>query len=153
MIESADLEIVNIVPSPSYSVIVFPSSKLPPNYTAFIFSKWLRSLRYGNPLFKKIQSGDYYQNYHVYIENLLKKPDSHVKLAVLSDDHDVILGFAVNREDVLDYIYVHVDYRKIGIGANLVLQDVKVFTHITLTAIDIWQNNDKYRQWKFNPFA
>ncbi len=138
---------------PTYSILVFPASQLPEQYTAMIFSKWLRSLRFGNTLFRSMDSDAYYRNYHVYIENLLKKPDSIVRLAVLSDDHDVVLGFSVSREDVLDYIHVHYDYRKIGVGSALVPEGITTFTHITLIGIDIWHNKSKYKNWKFNPFA
>lgn len=138
---------------PTYSIISFPSAKLPRQYEALLFSRWLKSLRFGNNLFRKVTSKDYYKNYHLYIEKLLAKPDSVVRLAVLSDDHDVVLGFAVSREDVLDYVHVHTDYRKIGIGAKLVPQGITTFTHITLPIIDIWPANPKYRDLKFNPFA
>lgn len=136
---------------PSYTVIVFPAAKLPEQYVPMIFSKWLRSLRHGNPLFKKIKSDEYYKYYHAYLENLLGKPDSLVRLAVLSDDHDVVLGFAVSREDVLDYMHVHLDYRKIGVGNKLLPEGITTFTHITFTGMKIWQA--KYPSWNFNPFA
>lgn len=135
----------------SYSIISFPAAKLPNQYRAMVLSKWLRSLRFGNPLFKKVDSDEYYKNYHIYIENLLSKPDSIVRLAVLSDDHDVVLGFAVSRENVLDYIHVQSDYRRIGIGTALLPSGVGVFTHITNVALAIWQN--KYKKMRFNPFA
>ncbi len=138
---------------PSYSIIVFPGSKLPSQYIPMLFSRWLRSLRFGNPLFKKVRSKDYFRNYHTYIEKLLSKPDSQVRLAVLSDDHDVVLGFSVSREDVLDYVHVHTDYRKIGIGAKLIPEGITTFTHLTETATNIWQYNEKYKELKFNPFA
>lgn len=140
---------------PTYSVIVYPSAELPALYNALIYSKWLRSLRFGNPLFKKMESNEYYKNYHLYLENLLKKPDSVVRLAALTDDRDVVLGFAVSREDVLDYVHVHKDYRKIGIGSALFPKSTTTFTHITMTALKIWQENERYKSLnlKFNPFA
>ncbi len=138
---------------PTYSIIVFSGHKLPSQYIPMLFSRWLRSLRFGNPLFKKVKSKDYFHNYHAYIENLLSKPDSQVRLAVLSDDHDVVLGFSVSREDVLDYIHVHTDYRKIGIGTKLIPEGITTFTHLTETATNIWQYNEKYKELKFNPFA
>lgn len=139
--------------TPSYSVIVYPAKKLPRDYHPLLFSRWLRSLRFGNTLFKKISSNDYYKSYQAFIEKLLDKPDCVIRLAVLSDDHDVVLGFAVSREDVLDYIHVHTDYRRIGVGRSLFPQGITTFSHITATAIIIWQGNDKYKELKFNPFA
>lgn len=141
----------------NYSIIFFRGPDLPEAYRPMIYSKWLRSLRYGNPAFKIIDSDQYYKNYRLVIEHLLAKPSSIVLLAALSDDHDVVLGFSVHREDVLDYIYVHKDCRKIGIGTKLMPEGITTFKHFTLTAGAIWQNKDpakqKYKHLKFNPFA
>jgi GNAT superfamily N-acetyltransferase len=139
------------IENPTYSIISFKGSELPEKYTSLIFSRWLRSLRYGNTLFKRITPNDYYKTYHQFIENLLKKPGCIIRLAVLSDDHDVVLGFSVSREDVLDYVHVQADYRKIGIAKKLIPEGVTTFSHITTTALNIWQ--PKYKHIKFNPFA
>lgn len=139
------------IASPSYSILVYPSKKLPKDYHPLLFSRWLRSLRFGNALYKKVSSNYYYKNYHIFIEKLLGKPDSVVRLAVLTDDHDVVLGFAVSREDVLDYVHVHTNYRRIGIGTKLVPQGLTAFTHLTATGIIIWQNNPKFKELEFKP--
>lgn len=139
--------------TPSYSILTFPAKDLPKQYLPLIFSKWLRSLRFGNNLFKKMDSDEYYKNYHKYIENLLAKPDAAIRIAVLTDDHDVVLGFAVGREDVLDYIYVQKEFRKIGVAKQLFPDWITTFTHITLIAIDAWNTNPKLKHLKFNPFA
>ena len=138
---------------PTYSIIVIPAAELPIEYQSLIFSKWMRSLRFGNPLFKNIDSTAFYQQYQTYIENLLKKPSALIKLAVLTDDHDVVLGFSVSREDVCDYVHVHKDHRRLGIGKKLFPRNTTTMTHITMTAIEIWRNNPKYKKLKFNPFA
>lgn len=138
---------------PSYSILVFNASKLPSKYLPLIYSRWLRSLRFGNNLFRRITSHQYYKHYHYYIEKLMSKPDCLVRLAVLSDDHDVVLGFSVSREDVLDYIHVHSDYRMNRIGTSLVPEGITTFTHFTTIAIDIWNRDPKYNKWNFNPFA
>lgn len=137
----------------SYDVISFKSSELPKQYEALVFSKWLRSLRFGNPLFKNIETNAFYTQYHAFIVSLLKKPGSVTRMAVLSDDHDVALGFAINREDVLDYIYVQKEHRRIGIATKILPKNLTAFSHTTLVGIDIWRNNEKYRNLKFNPFA
>ncbi len=141
------------VSNPTYKVISFPSAKLPVEYKALVFSKWLRSLRYGNAIMEKVNQDEYFTNYHKFIENLLSKPDSIVRLAVLSDDHDVVLGFATSREDVLDYIHVHKDQRTQGIAKALMPDGITTFSHITKSAMEIWQKNDKYKHLEFNPFA
>lgn len=140
-------------PQPTYSVISYPASKLPDRFKALIFSKWLRSLRFGNPLFEHADSASYYREYHLYIEKLLAKPDSIVRLAVLTDDQDVVLGFSVSREDVLDYVHVHKDHRNMYIGSKLVPDFITTFTHLTKSAVAIWHEKPKFRHLKFNPFA
>jgi hypothetical protein len=143
------LKLVN----PTYSIISYPAKDLPKNYTALVYSKWLRTLRFGNPIFKNIDSDAFYHNYHKFIENLMKKPDSIVRLAVLTEDQDVVLGFSVSREDVLDYVHVHKDNRELGIAKKLIPQNTTTFTHITLTALQIWRHKEKYQYLKYNPFA
>lgn len=135
----------------TYSVIVFPARDLPKEYLPLIFSKWLRSLRHGNDYFKLADSEAYYRTYHNYIEVILGRAGAVVRLAVLSDDKDVVLGFSVSRGNILEYVHVHKDHRNLGIGRNLVSPDIDTVTHLTRTALNIWAA--KYKHWKFNPFA
>jgi GNAT superfamily N-acetyltransferase len=137
----------------SYSILEYPARELPKQYMPFIFSKWLRSLRHGNRLFKQIDSDEYYKNYSIYLDKLLQKPNSLIRLAVLTDNHDVTLGFAISREDVLDYLFVQREFRTIGIGTRLMPEGITTFTHLTLIAIDAWNTNPKLKHLKFNPFA
>lgn len=135
----------------TYSIIAYPASKLPESFTALIFARWLRSFRFGNDWVKKTDPKEYYKHYHKYIEILLSKPDCVVRIAALSDDHDVVLGFSVVREDVLDYVHVQVDHRKQGIAKRLVPKGITTISHTTKLATGIWQ--DKYKHIKCNPFA
>lgn len=135
----------------TYKILSFPGKDLPTEYKGLVFSKWLRSLRYGNQLFKLMDSISYFQSYHHYIENLLQKPDSKISLAVLSEDKDVVLGFSVHRGRILDYIHVHQDQREHGIGNKLLPKDIREITHITKLGTLLWKK--KHPDWKFNPFA
>lgn len=147
-----------------YKVIHFPGREFPQQYHALLFSKWMRSLRHQNDYYKLIDPKCYYEAYRKYIQVLLDRPETVVRLAVLEDDDDVVLGFSVVRETILDYVHVlririntdtgfeMVDYRRKGIGSRLVPKDIDTFTHITKTAILIWSDH-KYKHWKFNPFA
>lgn len=134
----------------AYKVIRFAGKQLPENYKGVVFSRWLRSLRYGNDYFKLIDSGAYFSNYHLYIERLLLAPDTTVNLAVLAEDEDVVLGWSVNREQVLDYVHVQKDYRGLGVGRSLILAEVKVISHLTKTGLSIW--SAKFPKAHFNPF-
>lgn len=149
-------EIAATIPivQPTYSVISYKFSELPSSYHPMLYSRWLRSLRFGNNLYKKIKSDKFYDEYKKYIGTLLNKPDCLMKMAVLSDDFDVVLGFSVSREDVLDYIHVHSDYRRLGIGRALFPDKITTFTHVTHFAIIIWQSeNSKYKKLEYNPYA
>jgi GNAT superfamily N-acetyltransferase len=116
-----------------------------------IFSKWLRSLRYGNDYFRLIDPDEYWKAYNAYIKSILMRGDTMVRIASLTEDADVALGFSVVRGAVLDYVHVHKDFRKKGIGRILVPKNIKVITHLTKTGLSIW--GSKYPKWKFNPFA
>lgn len=148
-----ELALADPLVAPTYDVIAYPAANLPAQYQNMIFSKWLRGLRYGNPLFKNIDADAFFKEYHRYLENLMSKPDSVIRLAVLSDEPDTALGFSVCREDVCDFIHVHKDQRRVGIAKSLFPPNITTMTHITLTAMDIWRRNDKYKHLIFNPFA
>lgn len=123
---------------------------LTPNLQGFVCANWLRSLRHQNEFFKMIDPPSYWAAYRTFINMLLNKPETVVHLALLKDDHDVVLGFSVSREHVLDYVYVAKDMRRHGICSSLVHGE-STFTHITKTWKTIWAK--KFPEMKFNPFA
>ncbi len=138
--------------NPTYSVISFPGAELPDQYRALVYSKWLRSLRHRNDFFKLIDSECYYRIYPQIIASLLAKPNCRIRLAVLTDDPDIALGFAVYRETVLDYVHVHTDHRQQGIAWHLIPDGTEVFTHLTKHWMGIW-STARFKHLKFNPFA
>lgn len=135
----------------SYSIISFPGKDIPKQYEGYVYDRWLRMLRQHNETFKFLDTDSYYKIYHAFIEGLLQKPDSVVRFAVLSDDHDVLLGFCASREDVLDFIYVHKDYWGQKISTALIPKGITTFSHMTKLWLPIWQS--KYKHWKFNSKA
>lgn len=134
----------------SYTGVVSSGIRLPEQYRNLIYSKWLRSYRFGNEFMKLIDSNSYYKFYHEYISRVLAEKNTIVCLAVLTDDRDVVLGFSVSRGTNLDYVHVHKDNRRLGIGTFLLPKDIDSFTHLTKTGMAIW--NNKYPSWKCNPF-
>ena len=100
---------------------------------------------------KLINAQDYYAAYTHYISRVLALPGTVVRLAVLGSDRDIVLGFAVIRGQILEYVHVHKDHRRAGIATKLVPQNVTAITHLTRTALTIWGTGK--RPWKFNPFA
>ena len=115
----------------SYSVLLYAGRDLPDRYSNLILSKWLRSLRYGNEYLKKIDKEAYFKHFTEVINGAMQHPLGAVRLAVLTEDHDVVLGFSVHRGAILDYVYVNREYRKQGIGRALVPPGVAVITSMT----------------------
>lgn len=147
----------------SYKVITFPGYELPKQYKALIYSKWLRSLRVGNDVFKLIDPEAYYRVHRNQIDWALAHDNCHVRLAVITDAPDVVLGFCVHRANILDYVHVLkiripvptgidiTDFRRQGIGTRLIPAGIDTFTSLTRTWFAIWQKH--YKKWKFNPWA
>lgn len=134
----------------SYTVLLCPHEKLDP-YRAFIYAKWLRSLRYGNEYFRLVEPQAFWRSYSAYITAILCQENAAVRLAVLTDEPDVALGFCVSRGTILDYIYVQKDFRRLGIGGNLMPKNIETITHLTRTGVTVW--GSKMKSVKFNPFA
>lgn len=141
----------------AYQIITYAGQQLPEQYRAMVYSKWLRSLRFGNDYFKLMDSVTYYKAYHAHIYRVLNQVGCEVRLAVLPSDKDVVLGFSVARRhthsglaNILDYVHVQRDYRKNGIGFSLISSHIDTITHLTRRGISFWTS--AVPQAKFNPF-
>lgn len=145
-----DIETKKLEDQSSYKIISFKASNFPETYRNMIYSKWLRSLRYGNEYFSLIDPKIYFEVYESYINSLLKRPLSIVKFAVLTDDPDVVLGWSLIEDNKLHYVYVQKDMRGQGIAQELCKEPFDTITHITLKALNIW--NKHYKHVIFNPF-
>lgn len=121
-----------------------------PNDRNFIFSTWLKGLRYGNDFFGDIDSAPYYKHYHHFINAVLSKPDTTVKVACLKEDPEVILGYSVYRGDTVHWVQVKSAWRLIGIAKSLMPTQVTTVTHLTKTGRSILKKNPAV---KFNPFS
>lgn len=124
---------------------------LPKQYRNLILSRWMHSYRRGNDYIKLINPQAYYSAYEVYILHILNRPLTSVRLAVLADDHDVVLGFGVSEGTMLHYVEVPKAYRRNGIGANLVPEKIEWFSHLTKIGMKLWAQKSPYA--KFNPFT
>lgn len=117
----------------------------------FIFSTWLKGLRYGNDWFGLIQQDCYYKAYHAVIERILSAAD--VKVACLKEDKDVILGYSVSRSIqgnvVLDFVFVKSAWRGIGIGRSLIPSSTVCVTHLTKVGRSMLEKRPTVL---FNPF-
>jgi hypothetical protein len=134
----------------TYSVIAFPGASLPQAYQNMVYAKWMRSLKYGNEYFKLADPDSFFSAYKRYIGSILARPRSVVRIAVLSDDHDVALGWSIIEGDVLHYVHVNHEQRNKGVGKTLVPVAISTITHLTKAGAAIW--NSKLRHASFNPF-
>lgn len=120
-----------------------------PDDEAFIFSTWLRGLKFGNDWFELIESAAYYKSYHAVIEAILKSPEVLIRVACLREDPEVILGYSVASGHRLHWVQVKDRWRKIGIAKSLVPQEVTIVTHLTKVGRSILS---KHPEVRFNPF-
>lgn len=115
----------------------------------FIFSTWLRGLRYGNDFFELIESGAYYTHCHSAIEKTLANPGVVVKVACLKEDPNVVLGYSVYSGATLAWVQVKAAWRHIGIARSLVPDNILTVTNITKIGAAILKTRPHVR---FNPF-
>jgi hypothetical protein len=110
-----------------------------------IYSTWLLGLYHGCEWFGRIKKDSFFKNYKSALENRL--PHCKIKVAALSEDPDVILGYVCYRENVLDWIFVKKAWRKMGIAKMLMPKNIKACTHLTKVGRSI-----KPKEWDFDPF-
>jgi hypothetical protein len=110
-----------------------------------IYSTWLLGLYHGCEWFGRIKKDSFFRNYKAFLEKRLLS--CQVKVASLTEDPDVILGYVCYRENVLDWIFVKKAWRKMGIAKMLLPQGVTKVTHLTKVGRSI-----KPKEWDFDPF-
>lgn len=120
------------------------------SYKDMIYSDFMKTLKYGNEWYALIDRGSYFKAYERLIGLLFRQMECEVKLAVLSEDHDVCLGWSMYEGPRLHYVYVKKDMRKKGIGWDLFPKGIQSFTHLTTIGKSIWKN--KLPGVIFNPF-
>lgn len=123
---------------------------LPKQYLNLVRARWARSYRHNNDYMKLVQADAYYNAYSVYIMHILNRPSTTVRLAVLQEDPDVVLGFSVAEGNFLHYVEVPTAYRRQGIGRSLVPEKVEWFSHLTKLGMRLWA--EKAPNAKFSPF-
>jgi hypothetical protein len=124
-------------------------------YKPIIMSTWLHGLRNGSAFFKDTESKAYYARYAEVIQAILNRPTSTIRLAVLADDHDVVIGWSAFDGAVLHFVYVRpgekgASGRRQGVATALCPKRIDVFTHLTKTGRAIWKK--KFPKAIFNPF-
>lgn len=96
---------------------------------AFIYSTMLRGLYYGCEYFGQINKQTFFQNYAKVVDKLLDVAD--VNVVCLSEDEDTLVGFAITRPNIVDYVFVKQPWRKQGVAKMLVATAPQYATHTT----------------------
>lgn len=116
----------------------------------FIYSTWLKGLRFGNEAFTMIEQNSYFKNYHKVIEVILNRPDTVIKVACLLDDPETILGYSILGEDMVHYVHVKQAFRSFGIGKSLCPKSISRVTHVTKVGLSILKA--KHPEFHYDPF-
>lgn len=131
-------------------IIAYPGISLPKQYQNLVRSRWMRNYKSDNDFMKMAYAPAYYAVYSKLVSAILNRPSTIVRLALLQDDSDVVLGFSIMESSVLHYIHVPKGYRRKGIGRLLVPEYIEYFSHLTKIGINLWHM--KFPKAKFNPF-
>lgn len=117
-----------------------------------VYAFFKKSLRDGNSWFNDIDDSAFQETYTKIIDNILSRPMSVVRLAVLPDGKDVCLGFSIVENKTVHYVFVKtgIAARMKGIGTALLPKEFDTVTHMTKTGREIWKK--KYPKVVFNPF-
>jgi len=135
------------IPEASYKIVSYLAKELPQEFHRVIVGPFLSTLRYGNEMFKLIEQDSYYKTYPVYIEHLLIRPQSQIRIAMLSDK--TVLGWSLSENETLHYVWVKKEVRRQGIGKALLPKKFSKISHVTNIGLSIWP---KYPEVKFDPF-
>ncbi len=115
----------------------------------FIFSTWLKGLRFGNDWYGLIESKAYFEVQHKLIEQILSKPNVTVRVACLKDEPNVILGYAVYAGSRVDWIHIKKSWRGIGLVKDLLPNNITTVSHLTAVGRTMMK---KRGNLTFNPF-
>ncbi len=121
-------------------------------FKACVVTRICRSLKYGCDLFKLTEPKAYWAVYPKLIEAILYRPSTQIRIAVLTDEPDNVLGFAVVEGTTLHYVHVDTIQRRQGIATALVspCNSYTALTHATHAGIPFWSKVMPHA--KFNPF-
>lgn len=129
---------------PKKSLIKIRDAKI--NDQAFIYSSFLKGLYYGNDFYRSIDKDIFMKEYKKVLEHLLIK--RQCKVACLTDDEDVVIGYSIFESGILDYVFVKPVWRKIGVAKDLIPVSIHTCTHITKIGKSL-----KPKTWVFNPWS
>jgi len=131
-----------------YRIVYFGGPKLPSEYRSLIIAPFLNTLRYGNDLYKLIDKDAYFLKYAKYLDTLLQRPMTLIKMAMLSDN--TVLGWSMVENKTVHYVWVKKEVRMQGICRALLPIEFDTISHITHKGINIWIKH--FPDVRFDPF-
>lgn len=84
--------------------------------SAFLYATWRNALWFAERRDQK-DADQFYKNASAFIASMVNQGE--VRIAYLSDDPDMLLGWALLIGTRLEFVYVKIEYRREGIGRLL----------------------------------
>lgn len=113
----------------------------------FIYATWMRGLKHANDVYKQIDKIEYDRGQRKVIETILKI--GTVMIAALKEDPDVILGYSVTRNPIIDWVFVKMPWRRLGLATELLKHlEPQSVSHITYVGNSIRLK----KNLKFDPY-
>lgn len=118
---------------------------------SFIMATFLRGLYYGDSWFSLIPKDIFMDKYKVVIETLLVSPRVTIKVAVLPDDDNVILGYSIMSNDfqTVHWVFVKSVFRNKGIARSLLPKYPTAVSHLSKLGLTLLT---KFQNVVFDPF-
>lgn len=120
-------------------------------YWNFVLSTWLPGLYFGSDYWHQMREREFMTATQTKIEKHLERSDTHIFVAVLKEDSDVILGYLVGHCKTLDWIFVKKAFRGMGIAKTLFNSSVFPYENCSnLTRVGAALR--RKQKLSFNPF-
>lgn len=101
------------------------------NAKNLIYATWLRSYQASSPATKTIPREQFFSGHHQVLDRIFSR-SPEVRLAVLPEDPEVVLGWLVREKSIVHYVYVKPAFRRYGIARALLgEQPWDTYTHHT----------------------
>jgi hypothetical protein len=100
--------------------------------TSFIFSTWLKGLRFGSELYLSVDSATFFKEYQKIVERILSRPTTKITVACFKEDPEVILAYAVKEGSILHWAFTKPAWREMGLAKLLIdPKTISTVTHLT----------------------